>query len=186
MTRKNARVERPIETQIRLVRGQKILLDSDLAILYGVEVRALNQAVKRQEQRFPADFVFRLTAKENAVLRSQNVISKNSSGGRRYLPYAFTEHGAIMAASVLNSPRAVEMSIFVVRAFVRLREALAAHKDLAAKLAELERRLETHDTEIEEIFEAIRLLMAPPEKPARQIGFRAETAPRSKMLRLTS
>ena len=108
---------KPIENQILQVRGQKVLLDSDLAALYEVEARTLNQAVKRNAQRFPKDFVFQLKAKESEILRSQNVISSSSHGGRRYLPYAFTEHGAIMAASVLNSPRAVQMSIFVVRAF---------------------------------------------------------------------
>ncbi len=105
-------------------------------------MRALNQAVKRNEERFPPDFVFQLTAKENSGLRSQIVMSKGRRGGRRYFPYAFTEHGAVMAASVLNSPRAVEMSTFVVRAFVRLRETLATHKALAVKLAQLEQKLE--------------------------------------------
>ncbi|HME58182.1 MAG TPA: ORF6N domain-containing protein, partial [Terracidiphilus sp.] len=120
MSSKSSIVPYSIENQIVLVRGQKILLDADLAVLYGVEVRALIQAVKRNEKRFPSDFVFQLTAEENEALRSQIVISKSSRGGRRYAPYAFTEHGAIMAASVLNSPRAVEMSIYVVRAFLRL------------------------------------------------------------------
>ena len=120
------------------------------------------------------DFVFQLTVKENEALKSQSVTSKSSRGGRRYTPYAFTEHGAIMAASVLNSPRAVEMSVFVVRAFVRLRETLASHKALAARLAELEQRLETHDKAIGEIIDAIRALMMPPEKPARQIDFRPD------------
>ncbi len=137
MTRDSALTPKPIEDQIFLVRGQKVLLDADLAALYGVEVKALNQAVKRNPDRFPSDFVFRLTPEEDEALRSQIVTSKSSRGGRRYAPYAFTEHGAIMAASVLNSPRAVEMSIYVVRAFLRLREMLATHKALAAKLAEL-------------------------------------------------
>jgi hypothetical protein len=172
MTRKSVLAAKQIENQIFLVRGQKVLLDADLAVLYGVEVRALNQAVKRNEERFPPDFVFQLTAEENDLLKSQTVISKSSRGGRRYAPYAFTEHGAIMAACVLNSPRAVEMSIFVVRAFLRLREMLATHKLLAAKLAELEQRLETHDHKIIEIIKAIHELAMPPEKPVRQIGFR--------------
>ena len=172
MTREGALALKPIENQIFLVRGQKVLLDADLATLYGVEVKALNQAVKRNEERFPPDFVFQLTAEENEALRSQTVTSKSSRGGRRYAPYAFTEHGAIMAASVLSSPRAVEMSIFVVRAFLRLRETLATHKALAAKLAELEQRLETTDHKIVEIVKAIHVLAMPPEKPARQIGFR--------------
>jgi hypothetical protein len=182
MIGKIALTSKPIESQVRLVRGQKVLLDSELSTLYGVEVRALNQAVKRNEERFPRDFVFRLTAKESDVLRSQTVISKSAQGGRRYLPYAFTEHGAIMAASLLNSPRAVEMSIFVVRAFVRLREALASHKVLAAKFGEPERRLETHDKAIKEIIDAIRALMMPREKPVRQIGFRSETVSKPKLL----
>ncbi len=174
---------KPIESQILLVRSQKVLLDSDLAALYGVEVRALNQAVKRNEKRFPADFAFRLTAKEGESLRSQIVISKGSRGGRRYLPYVFTEHGAIMAASVLNSTRAVEMSIFVVRAFVHLRETLRAHRALAAKLVELEQRLEAHDASIEEIIDAIRALRDPPERPVRRIGFLPESTSRPRMLK---
>ena len=172
MTRAIALAPIAIEKQVLLVRGQKVLLDADLAALYGVEVRALNQAVKRNEERFPSDFVFQLTAEENEALRSQTVTSKSSRGGRRYAPYAFTEHGAIMAASVLNSPRAVEMSIFVVRAFLRLREMLATHKALAAKLAQLERRLATHDNKIVAIVKAIQELAMPPEKPSRRIGFR--------------
>ena len=160
MTRKNALVPR-IENRIFLVRGQKVLLDRDLAALYAVPVKALNQAVKRNKKRFPQDFVFGLTAKENRNLKSQIVTSTGSHGGRRTMPYAFTEHGAIMAASILNSPRAIEMSIFVVRAFLRLRETLASHKALAAKFAELEQRLETHDKAIGDIIDAIRALMTP-------------------------
>ena len=183
MARRSSLAARPIETQIFLIRGQKVLIDSDLAALYGVEVRALNQSVRRNKDRFPADFVFQLTPRENASLRSQSVISSSSHGGRRHLPSVFTEHGAIMAACVLNSQRAVEMSVFVVRAFVRLRETLRAHRAFAAKLAELEQRLETHDAAIEEIIDAIRALRAPPDRPRRQIGFRAEMASRPKMLK---
>jgi hypothetical protein len=182
MTSKSALVPNSIENQIVLVRDQKVLLDTDLAALYGVELRALNQAVKRNAKRFPSDFVFQLTVEENEALRSQFVISKSSRGGRRYAPYAFTEHGAIMAASVLNSPRAVEMSIYVVRAFLRLRETLATHKELAAKLAELEQRLETTDRKILEIVKAIHVLAMPPEKPVRQIGFRPNAVSKPKML----
>ena len=182
MTIESVLAPNSIENQIVLVRGQKVLLDSDLAALYDVEVRTLNQAVKRNEMRFPVDFVFQLTAEENEALRSQTVISKSSRGGRRYAPYAFTEHGAIMAASVLNSPRAVEMSIYVVRAFVRQRETLATHKALAAKLAELEQRLETTDHNIVEIVKAIHMLAMPPEKPVRQIGFRADAVSEPKRL----
>jgi hypothetical protein len=185
MTRKNALVPSTvpsIENRIFLVRGQKVLLDDDLAALYAVKVRALNQAVKRNKRRFPADFVFRLTAKENRNLKSQIVTTSGSHGGRRTVPYAFTEHGAFMAASVLNSPRAVEMSVFVVRAFVRLRDTLASHKALAAKFAELEQRLETHDKTIGEIIDAIRALVTPPERPARKIGFRLDAVSKPKML----
>jgi len=182
MTSVSVLVPNSVENQIVLVRDQKVLLDSDLAALYDVEVRTLNQAVKRNEMRFPVDFVFQLTADENEALRSQTVISKSSRGGRRYAPYAFTEHGAIMAASVLNSPRAVEMSIYVVRAFVRQRETLATHKALAAKLAELEQRLETTDHNIVEIVKAIHMLAMPPEKPVRQIGLRADAVSEPKRL----
>ena len=182
MASKSILVPNSIENRIFLVRDQKVLLDSDLATLYGVEVRTLNQAVKRNEDRFPPDFVFRLTAEEDEALRSQTVTSKSSRGGRRYAPYAFTEHGAIMAASVLSSPRAVEMSIFVVRAFLRLRETLATHKALAAKLAELEQRLETTDHKIVEIVKAIHLLAMPPEKPVRRIGFRPDAVSKPKIL----
>ncbi len=189
MTRKNVLVPSTvprIENRIFLVRGQKVLLDDDLAVLYAVKVKALNQAVKRNKRRFPSDFVFRLTAKENRNLKSQIVTTSSSHGGRRTLPYAFTEHGAIMAASILNSPRAIEMSVFVVRAFVRLRDTLASHKALAAKFAELERRLETHDKTIGEIIDAIRALMMPPEKPSRRIGFSLNAVSKPKMLAAVS
>ena len=186
MRRSRSLVVKPIESQIFLVRGQKVVTDSDLAALYGVEVRVLNQAIKRNKNRFPADFAFRLTVKESENLRSQIVISSGSHGGRRYLPYVFTEHGAIMAASVLNSQRAVEMSIFVVRAFVHLRETIRTHRVLAARLVDLEKRLEAHDASIEDIIEAIHALTAPPEKPARRIGFLAETASRPKLLKARS
>jgi hypothetical protein len=184
MARKNALLASSvprIENRIFLVRGQKVLLDDDLAMLYSVKVNALNQAVKRNKKRFPPDFVFRLTAKENRNLKSQ-FVTASSHGGRRTLPYAFTEYGAIMAASILNSPRAVEMSIFVVRAFVRLRDALTSHKALAAKFAQLEQRLETHDKTIGEIIDAIRALMTPPERPARKIGFRLDAVSKPKTL----
>jgi len=160
-----------IESRILLIRGQKVMLDSDLAELYGVTTKRLNEQLKRNRARFPADFVFQLTAEEAASLRSQIATSKPGRGGRRYRPYAFTEHGAIMAASVLNSRRAIEVSVYVVRAFVKLREMLGAHKELARKLAELEKRMEGHDEEIMALFEAIRQLMEPPEKPSKRIGF---------------
>ena len=133
-----------IEETIHFIRGERVILDADLARLYGVETRALVQAVKRNLQRFPKDFMFQLSLNEFKFLRSQIVISK-SRGGRRYMPYVFTEHGAIMAANVLNSPRAVEVGVYVVRAFVKVRELIATHKELARKLAELEQKVGTPD-----------------------------------------
>jgi hypothetical protein len=161
-----------IEQRILLIRSQRVMLDADLAELYGVKTKVLNQAIRRNLNRFPDDFMFRLTEVETKSLRSQFVTSNAGRGGRRYRPYVFTEHGAIMAASVLNSPRAVKVSVYVVRAFVKLREVLSTHKALARKLAELERRLDTHDDQIEALLEAIRELMAPPPEPRRRrIGF---------------
>ena len=163
-----------IQGSILLIRGQKVMLDRDLAEIYEVPTKALIQAMKRNADRFPSDFVFQLSAQEFESLRSQIVTSKAGRGGRRYPPYAFTEHGAIMLASVLNSPRAVEASVFVVRAFVRLREYLASHAELARKLTELERKLVGHDSDIQSIVAAIRHLMAPPRKQARRIGFKRQ------------
>src|SRR5437899_11156694 len=153
----------PVESRILMLREQKVILDSDLAELYGVPVKRLNEQVKRNQERFPADFMFRLNAEESESLRSQDATSKTGRGGRRYAPYAFTEHGAIMAATVLNSERAVEMSVFVVLAFVRMRRAIAGNRNIPTKLAELEHRLESHDTEIQDLMNAIRELMAPEE-----------------------
>ena len=154
---------------IRVLRGQKILLDADLALLYGVETRRLNEQVRRNRERFPDDFMFQLTANEFGNLKSQ--FATSSWGGRRKLPFAFTEHGAIMAATVLNSARAIEMSIYVVRVFVQLRELLASNKELAAKLDELERRVGAHDRVIVDLVNAIRDHMQAPEPEARPIGF---------------
>jgi ATP-dependent Clp protease ATP-binding subunit ClpA len=155
------------------VRGQKVVLDADLAQMYGVETRRLNEQVRRNSERFPKDFMFELTEQELTNLMSQIAIS--SWGGRRKRPLAFTEHGAIMAASVLNSPRAIEVSVYVVRAFVRLREALATNKELAHKIEELERRIEqkltTHDQAITGILTTIRQLMNPLVRKKRPIGF---------------
>ena len=159
------------DSKILLIRGQRVILDTDLAELYGVPVKQLNQQVKRNARRFPDDFVIQLSAEEAANLRSQIVTSSSSHGGRRSLPYAFTEHGTIMAASVLNSERADDMSIFVVRAFVRMREALAANQQILSKLTELEHRVESHDGNIQELIEAIRELMEPPPAKNRRIGF---------------
>jgi hypothetical protein len=163
-----------IESVIVVARGHRVILASDLARIYGVETRALNQAVKRNIEKFPRDFLFRLTREEAETLsrsRSQSVMLKRGQN-IKYLPYAFTEHGAIMAANVLNSPHAVQMSVFVVRAFVRLRQMIISHKKLAAKLAELERTVASHDGHIDQLFEAIRQLMEPPASSSRRIGFR--------------
>ncbi len=195
-----------IEPCILLIRGQRVMLDADLAGLYGSTTKAFNQAVKRNLDRFPTDFMFRPTAEEAEVMRSQIVTanlrsqtvttsipprpvrsqtvtanlrsqivtsSSASHGGRRYLPYAFTEHGAIMAASVLNTSRAIETSVYVVRAFVKLRELLSTHKELAGKLAELERKVGSHDAAIQSLLTAIRRLMEPPPASRPRIGFHA-------------
>ncbi len=161
-----------IERKILLLRGEKVMLDRDLAELYGVETKVLNQAVKRNLERFPEDFMFQLTSDEFEILKSQ--IATSSWGGRRKLPLAFTEHGAIMAASVLNSDRAVEMSVYVVRAFVQLRTVLLDHKALADKLTALERRVSHHDNSLAEVIHAIRALMAQPKPANRPIGFMAD------------
>ena len=162
-----------IQNFIFLVRGEKVMIDSDLAALYQVETRLLIQAVKRNANRFPADFAFQLTNQEVTNLRSQIVISSFKHGGRRYLPYAFTEQGVAMLSSVLRSERAVQVNVAIMRAFVSLRRMIANHETFARKLAELERRLETHDESIKSLFDAIRELMAPPAKPKREIGFHA-------------
>ena len=160
-----------VEKAILLIRGEKVILDTDLATLYDVETRSLLQAVKRNSERFPSDFLFQLTRKESDSLRSQIVISKGR-GGRRYLPYAFSEHGAMMAANVLNSKRAVQASVQVVRAFVRLRQLLASNAELASKLAELEGK---YDRQFKVVFDAIHQLMTPLASPRKQIGFRAHS-----------
>ncbi len=166
-----------IERKILLIRGQKVMLDSDLSDLYGVETKALIQVVKRNPSRFPQDFVFQLDGDEFKNLRSQFVTS--SWGGRRYLPYAFTEQGVAMLSSVLNSERAILVNVQIIRTFVRLREILATHKDLARKLEELEKK---YDEQFAVVFsqrdpfgQAIRELMTPPEPPPkRRIGFGVE------------
>lgn len=166
-----APIER-ITRSILILRGQRVLLDSELAELYNVPTKALNQAIKRNAARFPEDFVFRLDKTEvDALNRSQLVTGSQKHRDPRFPPYAFTEHGAIMAATVLNSSRAVEMSIYVVRAFVQLRNLLASNKELAQKFAELERKVSTHDQAIVGILSAIRQLMNPPEPKKRPIGF---------------
>ncbi len=171
MTKKIAVLARRVESRILVLRGRKVILDAELAELYGVEVRHLNQQVKRNAKRFPPDFLFRLSASDYRNLRSQFVISSDMHGGRRYLPHAFTEHGAIMAATVLNSERAIEMSIYIVRAFARMREISVANQQIVAKLAEFERRFEGHDADIQDLMETIRQMMAPPPRKGPRIGF---------------
>ncbi len=168
-----------IASMILYVRGHKVMLDRDLAQLYGVPVKALIQAVKRNLKRFPADFMFLLRATEAKTLRSQFVTLKKRGRGQhsKYLPYVFTEQGVAMLSSVLRSSRAIEVNIAIMRAFVRLREILSTNTELARKLRELENKLEKHDAEIQAIFEAIHKLMKAPEpvpdKPKRRIGFHA-------------
>src|ERR1700674_2295576 len=149
-----------------ILRHERVILDTALAELYNMSVKRLNEQAKRNRKRFPADFMFQLTPRENKSLRSQFATSNIGRGGRRSLPYAFTEHGAIMAATVLNSEQAVQMSVFVVRAFVRLREMLATNRRLAVKIDELENRLDTNDSTIQDLIEAIKELMTP-EEPRR-------------------
>jgi ORF6N domain len=164
-----------ITCTILLLRGQRVILDAKLAALYGVTTKALNQAVKRNTERFPEDFMFRLLRAETEALnRSQSVTGTQKHRNPRFPPFAFTEHGAIMAATILNSPRAVEMSLYVVRAFVQLRELLASNAELARRLNELEGKLEHHDEAITAILAAICELMNPPASKHRGIGFTAD------------
>ena len=169
-----------VTQRIVVLREQKVLIDSDLATLYGVETRRLNEQVRRNWARFPEDFIFELTPEEFANLKSQ--FATSSWGGRRKLPLAFTEHGAIMAATLLNTPRAVEVSVYVVRAFVKLRELVGSHRELAKRLDDLEQKAEAlatnHGTfsrntrnQLKQIFDALRELMTPPDPPKRPIGF---------------
>ena len=169
-----------IESAIYLLRGQRVMLDSDLAVIYGVTTKRLNEQLRRNRLRFPEDFAFQLTTEEltnlrsqvaTSSLRSQSVTSKQH-GGRRYRPWAFTEHGALMLANILNSDIAVQASVRVVRAFVRMREIVAANAQLAAKLKDLERRLDSHDEAIVDLFATLKRLLEPPEPPKRrEIGF---------------
>ena len=166
----------PIESRITILRQQKVILDKALAEIYGVTVKRLNQQVNRNRSRFPVDFMFQLKPGEFAALRLQIATSKKGRGGRRFLPYVFTEHGAIMAATVLNSEQAVEMSVFVVRAFVRLRAMLATNKELAGKIEALEKNLAKHDDSIQEIVRLIKRLMEPPPTRRSKIGFALPSA----------
>ncbi|OGL47697.1 MAG: DNA-binding protein [Candidatus Schekmanbacteria bacterium RBG_16_38_10] len=162
-----------IERKIYLIRGEKVMLSSDLAQLYGVEPKVLIQAVKRNIKRFPEDFMFQLTNQEVINLKSQ-IVTSSWGGIRRANPYAFTEQGVAMLSSVLRSKQAVHVNVAIMRAFVKLREILSINKDLAHKLAQLERKIENHDDEIKLIFDAIRQLMTPPEPKRRRIGFLQE------------
>ncbi len=192
MSKEIVPIERIAES-IRWIRGHKVLLDSDLALLYGVATKVLNQAVKRNRERFPDDFMFQLNADETGFLRSQFVTlekerrtnwsqivtSSEKHRGKRYRPYAFTEQGIAMLSSVLKSDRAIKVNIAIMRAFVKLRQLLNVNRELAKKFSELEQRVGKHDEDITAILEAIRQLMAPPEKPRREIGFHVrEKVPR--------
>jgi hypothetical protein len=159
-----------IPQRILTIRGHRVMLDVDLAELYGVTTKRLNEAVRRNAARFPNDFMFQLAPGEVESLRSQFATS-NGRGGRRYLPYAFTEQGVAMLSSVLNSKRAILVNISIMRAFVSLRETLGSHKELSRTLEDLERKYAAHDAQIKGIFGAIRALMEPPKTPDRRIGF---------------
>jgi phage regulator Rha-like protein len=167
-------IQEVIENKIYLVRGHKVMIDKDLAALYGVRTKNLNKAIKRNINRFPEDFMFQLTGDEFKSLRFQSGTSKQGRGGRRYVPYVFTEHGVAMLSSVLNSERAISINIAIMRTFARLRHMLATHKDLAEKLDKLENKTNQHDKDIFVIFETIRQLMTPPPAKARVItGFKS-------------
>jgi phage regulator Rha-like protein len=163
-----------IDQRILLIRGQRVMLDSDIAALYGVSTKRLNEQVKRNRARFPDAFLFRLTLKELAILRSQFATLRLGHGEhRKYPPNAFTEHGALMLASVLNSPRAIELSVLVIQAFVQMRQFVQSHAEISSRINELEKRLGTHDAAIANLIKAIRQLASPPAKPSRPIGFTA-------------
>lgn len=171
----------PVASRIQTIRGQKVIIDADLAAIYGVTTKRLNEQVKRNARRFPADFMFQLSSAEHTSLRSQFATLKPGSGRhRKFLPYAFTEYGAVMAANVLNSPPAVRMSVFVVRAFVRMRELLAGSREFAAELkileAKLTARLDVHETAIVDVLRRVMELLEPPPEaavPAKSLGFHA-------------
>ena len=161
-----------VQSLVLTLRGKRVLLDSHLAKLYGVPTKVFNQTIQRNTERFPADFLFQLTEEEFELLRSQIVTSKAGRGGRRYLPYVFTEHGAIMAATLLRSERAIRMSVFVIRAFVQMREAIAANTTILKRLAEIDRTLLEHDDALRAVWHQLQpLLQPPPEPPKRRIGF---------------
>jgi phage regulator Rha-like protein len=160
-----------IESKILIIRGKRIMLDRDLAYLYGVETKVLNQAVKRNIKRFPEDFMFQLSKDEFQNWRSQFVTSKSDRMGLRRRPYAFTQEGVAMLSSVLNSERAIQVNIQIIRAFVKLREMILTNEELRHKIEKIERTVGEHDRQFKVVFEAIKQLLAPPEKPTRTIGF---------------
>ena len=179
-TEKDLVVFEQIENKIYNIRGQRVMLDSDLAEIYQVATRVLNQAVKRNPHRFPEDFMFQLTEDETESLTSQFVTSNKQRGGRRYLPYAFTEHGAVMLASVLNSPTAIEASIKVVRAFVKMRSILMLHQDLADRIEELEKASDNHEQRFEVVSDLFAEIFRDPKFLKRKIGFLEEKKEKSK------
>lgn len=164
--------KKSIDIPIHTVRGQRVVLDSDLAALYGVETKVFNQAIKRNLKRFPEDFAFQLNGEEWLILKSQFVTSSFGHGGKRKLPWVFTEHGALMAASVLNSDRAISMSVYVIRAFIEIREQIAANALILKRLAEIDNTLLVHDASLRDIYKKLMpLLVPPPPAPRKQIGF---------------
>jgi hypothetical protein len=172
---KSLEVTSSVDGLIRTIRNHRVILDSDLAALYGVPTKVFNQAIKRNTDRFPDFFRFQLTKEEFDALRSHFVTSNEGRGGRRYLPFVFTEHGALMAANVLSSPRAIKMSVALIEAFIRLRQEFASTQVLARRLAEIERTVVQHDTALKELFRAIKpLLLPPPEPPRKRIGFHTD------------
>ena len=163
-----------VERRILLIRGHKVMLNTDLALLYGVSAKRLNEQVRRNIIRFPSDFMFRLTWEESQKLSRSQFATLKRGGNIKYLPYAFTEQGVAMLSSVLNSERSIQVNIAIMRAFVKLCQLLSTHQELARHLAELERKLQGHDQQIRSIFEVIRQLMAPPARPRRRIGFHSD------------
>ncbi|MEI9809228.1 MAG: ORF6N domain-containing protein [Bacteroidota bacterium] len=158
--------------KIYLIRGQKVMLDRDLAELYEVDTKVLNQAVKRNSLRFPADFIFQLTAKEWQALRSQIVTSKNGRGGIRYLPFVFTGQGVSMLSGVLNSETAIRVHVQIIRVFARMRELLLTHKDILLQVEKIEKKLTGHDEDIQLIFKYLKQLLNPPQPPRSKFGFK--------------
>jgi hypothetical protein len=167
-----------IKSKIIMIRGEKVMIDRDLAELYGVETGALNRAVKRNIERFPDDFMIQLSVEEWNLLRCQFGISKSSHGGRRNLPYGFTEQGVSMLSSVLNSKRAIEVNIAIMRVFVQIRKMAISQERISGRIRDIEARLEDHDESIDAIFEAIVQLITPDENPKKQIGFEVKESQR--------